>query len=48
MSRYYLMHRFKEITGYTVHQYTVQKRLPVSYTHLDVYKRQSGCCGQES
>lgn len=27
MSRYYLMHRFKEITGYTVHQYTVQKRL---------------------
>ena len=23
----YLMHRFKEITGYTVHQYTVQKRL---------------------
>lgn len=27
LSRYYLMHRFKEITGYTVHQYTVQKRL---------------------
>lgn len=27
ISRYYLMHRFKEITGYTVHQYTVQKRL---------------------
>ncbi len=27
MSRYYLMHRFKEVTGYTVHQYTVQKRL---------------------
>ena len=27
MSRYYLMHRFKEVTGSTVHQYTVQKRL---------------------
>lgn len=27
ISRYYLMHRFKEVTGYTVHQYTVQKRL---------------------
>ena len=27
MSRYYLMHRFKEITGFTLHQYTVQKRL---------------------
>ena len=27
ISRYYLMHRFKEVTGYTVHQYTVQKRI---------------------
>ena len=27
ISRYYLMHRFKEVTGSTVHQYTVQKRL---------------------
>ena len=27
ISRYYLMHRVKEVTGYTVHQYTVQKRL---------------------
>ena len=27
MSRYYLMHRFKEITGYTLHQYVNQKRL---------------------
>ena len=27
MSRYYLMHRFKEVTGSTVQQYTVQKRL---------------------
>lgn len=27
LSRYYLMHRFKEITGYTVHQYISQKRL---------------------
>ncbi|MCQ2447833.1 MAG: AraC family transcriptional regulator [Oscillibacter sp.] len=27
LSRYYLMHRFKEVTGYTVHQYIVQKRL---------------------
>ena len=24
MSRYYLMHRFKEITGYTVHQYRTE------------------------
>ena len=27
ISRYYLMHRFKEVTGYTVHQYITQKRL---------------------
>ena len=27
MSRYYLMHRFKETTGYTLHQYISQKRL---------------------
>lgn len=27
LSRYYLMHRFKEITGYTLHQYVSQKRL---------------------
>ncbi|MBU5627861.1 AraC family transcriptional regulator [Oscillibacter sp. MSJ-2] len=27
MSRYYLMHRFKETTGYTLHQYVSQKRL---------------------
>lgn len=27
LSRYYLMHRFKDITGYTVHQYISQKRL---------------------
>lgn len=27
ISRYYLMHRFKAVTGYTVHQYIVQKRL---------------------
>ena len=27
LSRYYLMHRFKEVTGYTVHRYVTQKRL---------------------
>lgn len=27
LSRYYLMHRFKSATGYTVHQYVSQKRL---------------------
>ena len=27
LSRYYLMHRFKTVTGYTVHQYISQKRL---------------------
>lgn len=27
ISRYYLMHRFKAVTGYTVHQYINQKRL---------------------
>ena len=27
LSRYYLMHRFKEVTGYTLHQYVSQKRL---------------------
>ena len=32
MSRYYLMHLFKQETGYSV---------AVSYTHLDVYKRQA-------
>ena len=27
ISRYYLMHRFKEVTGYTLHHYISQKRL---------------------
>lgn len=27
LNRYYLMHRFKEQTGYTIHNYIVQKRL---------------------
>ena len=27
ISRYYLMHRFKAVTGYTIHQYISQKRL---------------------
>ena len=27
LSRYYLMHRFKEVSGYTLHQYVNQKRL---------------------
>lgn len=27
MSKYYLMHKFKEATGYTLHNYIVQKRL---------------------
>ena len=27
ISRYYLMHRFKAVTGYTLHQYISQKRL---------------------
>lgn len=27
LSRYYLMHRFKTVTGYTLHQYITQKRM---------------------
>ena len=27
ISRYYLMHRFKALTGYSVHQYISQKRV---------------------
>ncbi|MGM9619782.1 MAG: AraC family transcriptional regulator [Oscillospiraceae bacterium] len=27
LSRYYLMHRFKEVSGYTLHQYVNQKRI---------------------
>jgi len=27
LSRYYLMHRFKEVTGFTIHRYISQKRL---------------------
>ena len=27
LSRYYLMHRFKEVTGFTLHRYISQKRL---------------------
>ena len=27
ISRYYLMHRFKAVTGYTLHQYITQKRM---------------------
>lgn len=30
MNKYYLMHRFKEITGYTLHYYIQQKRLVYS------------------
>ncbi len=27
MSKYHLMHRFKEETGHTVHQFVLQKRM---------------------
>lgn len=27
MSKYYLMHKFKNETGYTLHNYIIQKRL---------------------
>lgn len=30
MSKYYLMHKFKEQTGYTIHSYILQKRLIMS------------------
>lgn len=30
MSKYYLMHKFKEQTGYTIHNYIIQKRLIMS------------------
>jgi len=32
MSRYYLMHRFKEQTGYTVHSYILQKKLIMAHS----------------
>lgn len=35
LSRYYFMHRFKEITGYTVHSYILQKRLAMAAEKLD-------------
>lgn len=36
MSKYYLMHKFKEETGYTLHNYVMQKRLLMS---KDLIKR---------
>ena len=36
-SEYYTTRKFKEISGMKLREYL----LPVSYTHLDVYKRQS-------
>ncbi len=30
LSKYYLMHRFKEVTGYTLHSYIVNKRLALA------------------
>ena len=30
LNRYYLMHRFKEVTGYTIHSYITQKRLALA------------------
>ena len=35
LSRYYFMRRFKEITGYTVHNYILQKRLAAAAEKLD-------------
>ena len=35
LSRYYLMHRFKQATGYTLHAYISQKRLTTAAERLD-------------
>ena len=35
LSRYYFMHRFKEITGYTAHSYILQKRLAMAADKMD-------------
>lgn len=41
LSRYYLMHRFKEITGCTVHDYVRQKRLAAAARALTAGKKPS-------
>ena len=40
LSKSQLGRLFKQATGSSIWEYVLIKRLPVSYTHLDVYKRQ--------
>lgn len=47
LSRYYLMHKFKKETGYTIHNYIIQKRLILVSEKLEnekeVYKVSNEC-----
>jgi len=46
MSRYYLMHRFKKQTGYSVHNYVTQKRLILAASMLKNGVLASDVCAQ--
>ncbi|MGH4119630.1 AraC family transcriptional regulator [Clostridium sp.] len=46
MSKYYLMHKFKKQTGYTVHNYILQKRLIMSNSLIKSGKSITEVCGE--
>lgn len=46
MSRYHLMHKFKEQTGYTIHSYVLQKRLIMANALIKSGKSMSEACSE--
>lgn len=46
MSKYHLMHKFKSQTGYTIHNYIVQKRLIMSNTLIKAGKPIAEACAE--
>ncbi|MFT5875482.1 MAG: AraC-like DNA-binding protein/mannose-6-phosphate isomerase-like protein (cupin superfamily) [Clostridium sp.] len=46
MSRYYLMHKFKKQTGYTIHNYILQKRLIMSNLLIKKGKTLTQACAE--
>ncbi|MCY6371320.1 AraC family transcriptional regulator [Clostridium ganghwense] len=46
MSKYYLMHKFKKQTGYTIHKYILQKRLIMSNSLIKKGKSITEACAE--
>jgi AraC-like DNA-binding protein len=46
LSKYYLMHKFKKQTGYTVHNYILQKRLIMSNSLIKSGKSITQVCAE--